>query len=129
MKVKEIRRKLSKYRTHYFRSKTAAVNTSPRQSSDFTHCATSDEDLGRKKKSLLSLSGMWIFGDLKPSPCLQKWIFAVSARRSPYSKYEKKRFLRVILLYLAIRKTHHASVHIVLIQLKNSPNIFRDQSS
>ena len=129
MKVKEIRRKLSKYRTHYFRSKTAAVNTSPRQSSDFTHCATSDEDLGRKKKSLLSLSGMWIFGDLKPSPCLQKWIFAVSARWSPYTKYEKKRFLRVILLYLAIRKTHHASVHIVLIQLKNSPNIFSDQSS
>ena len=128
MKVKEIRRKLSKYRTHYFRSKTAAVNTSPRQSSDFTHCATSDEDLGRKKNSLLSLSGMWIFGDLKPSPCLQKWIFAVSAR-SPYTKYGKKRFLRVILLYLAIRKTHHASVHIVLIQLKNSPNIFRDQSS
>ena len=47
MKVKEIRRKLSKYRTHYFRSKTAAVNTSPRQNSDFTHCATLDEDLGR----------------------------------------------------------------------------------
>ena len=129
MKVKEIRRKLSKYRTHYFRSKTAAVNTSPRQSSDFTHCATSDEDLGRKK-NLYYLYLVCGFSEIWNHLLACKSEFSRSAHGEVHIRnMKKKRFLRVILLYLAIRKTHHASVHTVLIQLKNSPNIFRDQSS
>ena len=113
MKVKEIRRKLSKYGTFYFHPSfqnglSTRVLPVPRQILRIAQ--PTDEDLGKKIFFFYLFRGMWIFGSrVEPA----KVIFR---GQRPYTKYyirgKKEIPLRVILLtWQSAKRIMHLGEH------------------
>ena len=111
MKVKEIRRKLSKYGTFYFHPSfqnglSTRVLPVPRQILRIAQ-PTADEDLGKKIFFFYLFRGMWIFGSrVEPAKVIFRGQRSVHIRNT---SGEKRDSSQGHFTYVAIRKTHHAS--------------------